>query len=236
MKESLSVLLVLFFMGIIFGMHFMLYGFLQSSNSLSVQTVTVAGNSMLSESEVVQLSGIEQGSGIFQYDLKTVAENIQRHPMVESATVHRSPPSTIAIVICEKKPTALVNDGKQSMLCDKDGNILNIGFLGNLPSVFTDYPLFIIDERKISDELIVSILKNLSEFPKSDEIKKIFIKKEEGIYITARGVEETVFYLGKSIPNDELLKRVVLIADRIKEKNLKIKYVDVNKNEAVAYQ
>lgn len=81
-----------------------------------VSTVTVTGNSIYTEEEIIEASGIEQGDNLFFINrFSAVSRIFSKLPYVEAATISRSLPNNIVIEITESAALAYVTaeDGEK---------------------------------------------------------------------------------------------------------------------------
>ena len=108
------------------------------------------------------------------------------------------------------------------------------GVVTGLPVILPDFNIAI-ENNIIKDEFIQILLGRLYDLSETDRINKIYIKKE-GLYLTLKNLEDTLFFLGKSIPDNDVFIRLFSIADKIKSENIKIRYVDINKENAIGFK
>jgi cell division protein FtsQ len=74
-----------------------------------VETVRVENNQRVSNEEIIALSNIEPGSGIFDLDLKRIGRKIEENPWIATASVHRLFPREVVIRVEERSPMAILN-------------------------------------------------------------------------------------------------------------------------------
>lgn len=231
MKNFFSKLfIVIFFMGLLFGFHYLIYFFVQKQGELKVAKVEIFGNRLISNNKIIDSSGMHKGSDIFEFDLLDIAANISANPIIEYAVVKRLPPNSIEIEVQERKPIAMIADRNTTFVYDKNGNKMDIGFLANTPIITVDFGLRY-NNNQITDEVVKSILKNLSNFKRSADINKITIKKKEGVYITLNKTGDTVYYIKNGLASIENLQKIVLIGDKIIEKKLNMKFISIGKTD-----
>ncbi|NLK00636.1 MAG: FtsQ-type POTRA domain-containing protein [Clostridia bacterium] len=80
------------------------------SQFFNVSHIEVAADSqsLLTEEEIKNLSGIRTGSNIFQVDARAAEKKLELHPMIKKSAVGRVLPKTIKIQIEERRPAALI--------------------------------------------------------------------------------------------------------------------------------
>ncbi|MFH0821884.1 MAG: FtsQ-type POTRA domain-containing protein [Pseudomonadota bacterium] len=103
----------------------------------NLQRVDVAGNSHLSDVEVIEAGEIEWGTNLLTMNINTVAERLKRHPWIRSASVYRRLPGQLVIEIQERMPRAILAAEKLYYV-DAQGDI----FTRLLPGDPTNFPLF----------------------------------------------------------------------------------------------
>lgn len=80
--------------------------------------IKVTGAHIVTQRQILELAGLQQGGGLFRFDARAAAARIETHPWVERAEVRTNWPSAVEIAITEQQPFALVNleDGKERRL------------------------------------------------------------------------------------------------------------------------
>ncbi len=106
------------------------------SNYFKIATVRVENAQRVSEEEIVALSEIRTGSGIFELDLAAIGRKIEENPWIASAGVQRIFPQEILIRVAERTPRAVVNLGYLYYL-DAFGEVFKVLD----PSDSLDYPV-----------------------------------------------------------------------------------------------
>ncbi|MBM3324424.1 MAG: FtsQ-type POTRA domain-containing protein [Calditrichaeota bacterium] len=83
----------------------------QTRSALSgyrVRSISVLGTQQLDKQDIVALSGIREGTPLFQVNSKAAGERIVGHPWIRNATVVRRLPDAIELHIEEEIPAALI--------------------------------------------------------------------------------------------------------------------------------
>lgn len=96
-----------------------------SAPSLQISAVTVQGHERLSTGEVLALIDGLRGRHILTVDLDTWRDRLLASPWVADATLRRSFPSTIEIVVHERFPMAIGRIGTRLYLVDQHGVIVD---------------------------------------------------------------------------------------------------------------
>ncbi|MBI5586923.1 MAG: FtsQ-type POTRA domain-containing protein [Deltaproteobacteria bacterium] len=84
------------------------YKELTTTERLAIETINIAGAKRVSEDDIYDLAGIEEGENILSFKVSDVVDNIRRNPWIKEADVSRSLPSTVNIEVTEREPLALV--------------------------------------------------------------------------------------------------------------------------------
>lgn len=91
-----------------------------------VGAVTVTGNSVYTEEEIVEASGIEAGDNLFFINRAAVYSRIySRLPYVEQASIHRSLPNRIEIRVAESRAVAVVPSSDGLWVVDRGCKLLS---------------------------------------------------------------------------------------------------------------
>jgi cell division protein FtsQ len=91
------------------------------SSVLAVSKVSVRGNSTVSSVRVEAVAKAPIGHQLARVDLAAIRARVESIAAVKSASVSRSWPDTIAIVITERTPVAVVDRGAALQAVDEDG-------------------------------------------------------------------------------------------------------------------
>jgi len=75
----------------------------------TVTGVTINGCSRVSEETILKLSGVKPDSNLLALDLNQMAQTIEKHPWIESASISKKLPDRLEIVVRERVPVAMIN-------------------------------------------------------------------------------------------------------------------------------
>ncbi len=133
------------------------YPALTDSDLFQIEQISVVGNRMLPENDVIALSGLSLGGNLFECDLTTATENLAGHPMVQNVLLLRQPPESLVISIRERRPFMLLStsDGIQGLG--------RMGDLFTLPEVPLNLPV-VTGIEAIADSVREDLMYSLSEF------------------------------------------------------------------------
>ena len=76
--------------------------YLQSPLS-EVKQITVQNNAFVPDEEIVEISGLSEKQNIWAIDFAAVEETLENNPIIDTVTVDRKLPSTVAITVQEKE-------------------------------------------------------------------------------------------------------------------------------------
>ena len=99
------------------------HDFLTQETMFSAKVVTVAGNKVLSESQILTLAGIKSGDNIFSVNLNLIRKQLLSSPWIAEAKVGRQIPDGLAIRVREHEPAALLDLGKIYIM-SREGTII----------------------------------------------------------------------------------------------------------------
>lgn len=90
-----------------------------------VSVITVEGETQYSAEEIIKNSAIKQGESLFGFSAQEVSSSItQSLPYIGKATVKRSIPDTVTIVVESAEPSCAMKTDTGYILLDKDQKVL----------------------------------------------------------------------------------------------------------------
>ena len=110
------------------------YPALAASDFFRMSRISVVGNRLLPEGDVVVWSGLEIGDNLFACNLETATDRLEAQPMIEQALLLREPPETLVIELQEREPVALLATPEGLMGLNAEGIVFP------LPQVPLDLP------------------------------------------------------------------------------------------------
>jgi cell division protein FtsQ len=112
-------------------------------NDMRVSVVSVSGNLILTNEEILSLADIDENQRLFSVDLLAARNRVMQNAFIKSVSINREVPNTISISVKERVPIASIVADKIQFL-DSDGvllppihseNIFDLPVLtGSLPS------------------------------------------------------------------------------------------------------
>jgi cell division protein FtsQ len=95
-----------------------------NSPLFAARHVEISGQSHLSRADVLRLAGVGPGSNLFWFHAGNAEARLERAPWIAQAYVSRSLPSTLRIVVRERRPVAQVKQDTGYLVVATDGTIL----------------------------------------------------------------------------------------------------------------
>jgi cell division protein FtsQ len=92
------------------GLH--AWRFFSEGEHFQLQTISIRGNALVSEDEVLRMAGIREGVSAMELDPDAVREGVERHPLLRSARVELEMPHTLTIDVEERTAAAVVALGR----------------------------------------------------------------------------------------------------------------------------
>jgi cell division protein FtsQ len=112
------------------------------SKIFALRTLQVVGNAHLSSEQVAGLAGLSESTNVFWLSSNRIERRLQSNPWVASATVSRTLPSEVKVVIRERVPVAVLLDASGvRFLVAADGVVLGSAGRGvALPTIVAPPP------------------------------------------------------------------------------------------------
>ena len=104
----------------------------------AVGDITVAGADRTSMADVSAALGVERGQSIFSVDAAEIRMRLLDLPWVGDAEVRRNLPGSLSIRLVEKRPFALWQSGKSTVVIERSGAVITDADSGS----FDNLPLF----------------------------------------------------------------------------------------------
>ncbi len=243
-KAFSTLVLTAVFLGAVAGIHYGILKLWDARGFLKIRDIAVTGNAFAKAEDIIRASGIGTGAGMLEADLVGASRAVTRLPIVQECEVIRLFPDRIQVRVTERKPAAVLSDGRAQSARLLDSGGYSMGFLtgqehgsgAGLPVIVTDYAYSFSETGRVRDDFVAALAANLAGFPRKSELRRFSVRAKDGVFVTVQGAEQTVFALGKTLPDESVFNRVLGIADQIKKNGLKIRYIDVHKQNAIGYK
>ena len=99
---------------------------LPAASFLAVDNIVVRGNEQLSDGEVLALMSGLRGAGILSVDLAEHQRRLAASPWLAGVTLRRRLPSTVEVLVRERRPVALARFGGRLFLVDASGVVVDL--------------------------------------------------------------------------------------------------------------
>jgi len=97
----------------------LIYNFVTQCDSFKAKSLTITGNHMFSDKQIISQADLKKGANIFSVNLSLVEKRLLAHSWIEEAKISRELPSGIKIRIKEHKAVAVVDLGRRFLINDK---------------------------------------------------------------------------------------------------------------------
>ena len=141
MKKSFFGLIILF----IFLTTYTPKSDLNVNSDFSIKKIDIEGNYILNSEEIVQRLNFVYRESLFFLNLKKIEENLKNETFIESFILKKIYPSTLKIIIIEKKPIAVLQNKKKKFYISNKGDFIDfqdIAVYKDLPTVFGNGKFF----------------------------------------------------------------------------------------------
>lgn len=229
-NQKVSVAGFLIRAGIVLSVFIIAY-FLLLNSSFKVENFDIEGNSKVSDEDIITLSGINVGDDLFQSDVKTAADQIGLHVLIEDVSVRVRPFHTILIEVTEKNAVAgFVDDDTYYYI---DANKVVVGeseMVDESLPLFSGFevPAFIsiglqMDNSELDTDLIIA---NQASSLFSDYALEISAQSESVNNIYLNGVEVRLGTTGRLEKKLSALSSI--IHSMSQQKLVSLEYIDVS--------
>lgn len=122
-EQSISIGSFCLRIGILFAVFFISYLIL-SNCGVKVETFEITGNRIVSDEDVISLSGISEGDDLFKTDVAAAEKQITMHVMIDNVNVRVRPFHKILIEVEEKNAVAGFMDGETYYYLDENKTVI----------------------------------------------------------------------------------------------------------------
>ena len=192
-----------------------------------VKNILFSGNTHLTDDELRALAGIHTNEGLLSLSNKKLCERLLKSPWVETVSVRKEFPDTLAFAIKEAEPFALLDMNRHLFLMDESGKLLEELKHTSIPflPVITGDPFK--DKEGFQEALKLAKLMHEKGFASERDQIEITAEKPNEITVTIDG---TVVKIGAG-DYEEKLKRFVQLERDVREMGIPIDYIDLRFRE-----
>ncbi len=96
----------------------------------TLQRLEARSNGVLPEGILLEWSGLERGTNLYEVDLGEVRARMERHPIIRRAVIQRQLPDRLTVVVYERVPLARTGqvEGRMNWLVDEEGVLIQKSF------------------------------------------------------------------------------------------------------------
>jgi cell division protein FtsQ len=219
----------------------LIYDFITQCDYYKAKSLTITGNHMFSDKQIISQADLKKGTNIFSVNLSLIQKRLLAHPWIEEAEISREFPSGIEIRVKEHKAVAIVDLGRRFLINNK-GKIFkewSAGDPGALPVItglkYSDISItpklrshgsdenkmaLFMKERSNPFESVMDVLRlgqRAESVLPNKLIRQIMVDREIGITIYAfNKIKEIKLGYENYADKYDLLKKVLLYIKNIK--------------------
>ncbi len=182
-------------------------------NHAVISKLTVVGNNLITQEEIISLSEIKIPTKMYNKDLNLLRNKIKKEPYIQLAILQRDAPSRLIIKVEEREPVAIIANESGSMnYVDKEGFVLQLRKFNSV----LDLPVIISNSKYLENKIeknekvqlplyVLSIIKkvdttlykNISELKLMNQNKLLIRTTEQGlpIVLSQENIEESIVKL-----------------------------------------
>ena len=91
-----------------------------------VKNIEVSNNTRLTSEKIIELSRIEQDSNIFRLNKSSIISSLKTNAYIETASIDYKLPTTVKIVVTERKPLFIIQIADSFVYVDRQGYMLEV--------------------------------------------------------------------------------------------------------------
>ncbi len=199
-----------------------------------ISDITFKGNKSLSGEELLMISNIGERANFFRLDEKVIAKNLEEHPIIRKAVVHKLFPSSLKIEIEERVALAVLPKEGHFVEIDSEGVAMKFTRSPDdaMPIITgIDTSVLTLGERVQTPglESALEIIVNLSEDTRK-ELSEINLTVPIDIHMYT--IDGLKIYIGQAERLANKVRVLESILKNINERGLKVEYVDIRYENA----
>jgi len=203
------------------------------SSIFEVREIRVSGNNILTEENIVSISGINPGENIFKLNLKETAQRFTGIPLIKSVNLSRRLPSTVEIRVVERRACALLPVDSGFIQVDDEGVCLQKGDIqvNQLPvitGIKADIPA---PGERIQSETLISALAVVKELSAAllTQLSEINVSEDMAVAYTLDRIQCRFGTTDDIKQKGEVLEKLL---NELNTKDKIIEYIDLSCKEA----
>ena len=201
------------------GIYFLL------SPLFNIKTITVTGNSKLTEEELISLSGIQLEENTFRIQTIKAQEKIKQNAYVDTVNISRKLPNEVAIEITERTPTFMLTLGNAYVYMNNQGYLLEVAQNALELPIITGFQTkeedIIPGNRLVAEDLqrldqVLQIMKSAESNGIKDLITEINVENKQDYVLELKKEKKTV-HLGDTSNLSTKMLYVISILEENKD-------------------
>ena len=187
---------------------------------LSLRHFVIAGNTHLSDREVISLMKVKRGSSLLDIRSENLKQQLLRSPWIKRVLIRKELPHTLIVMLKEASPVAILKKGRSMYLVDREGVLLEN--ISHSPSFLPVIELKKDDRRVYKQTLLLARVVRSMDFFNDREIL-ITGRRPEDISLRVDGL---LIKVGSG-EYTEKLRHLIALSKRIENIKVPVEYVDL---------
>ncbi|MEI6079014.1 MAG: FtsQ-type POTRA domain-containing protein [bacterium] len=186
---------------------------IENLDALKITAINVIAPSHIQKAQILSLSGLNKGQGIYNVSLSDAKKRIKGHPWVRKVSIRRSLPSTVEITVQSKEVKALTRVNDMIYYLDNEGKVIDKlipGFKTNMP---------VINAKPEEYAKVIALL----DYMKNPDISEVFL---DGDILTIYLSDENIKILVSISKLDQSLKNIAKVMADLRSNGEKASTMD----------
>lgn len=233
-RHFVSLMVSIFFITIIVGIHLFVYRLLVVNDMFSIKKIIIKGNKYIPTEEILHLTGLREGMGIFDFSWDVVIPRLTNRSYIRSAKGKRILPWVVNIEVEENLPVGIVMMGTNAFFVDQDGKLYTASRVPQIPRLEVTYPVMV-ENGRVTDEWLLAVVKHLGKLSHLERVERILLDKRTGAHVWLRTLP-TDIWIGHEVLDAEVWQRIFALEKEIIEKKLTVKMINLYRENAIGYK
>jgi len=229
-----SLVVSMVFAAILIGVHGFFYRLLVANDLLSIREIEIEGNTHIPDEEILHLSGLHPGMGIFDFSWDVVIPRLTNRPYILQARGERILPWKVRITIEENLPVGVMVIGGSAFFVDREGGLFSSARSTVVPRIEVGYPV-VLEGSRVQDEWVRSLVKYLGKISNLEKVERIFLDKKTGAHVWLRTIPADI-WVGHEVLDDEVWRKIFALEQEIVQRKLSVKTINLHRENAIGYQ
>lgn len=190
------------------------------SDLFNIKTIKVEQNNIISEEEIINLSGLQIDENMFKFLKGKIKDNIKTNPYIKEVQIKRNLDGTVTIQVEERVATFLLKTEDKYAYIDNQGYILEIVSKADKLTEITGFTAqnIVPGERLIVEDLekldtVIKIMEAAQNKNLEKSITTIDISDKTNYLITMKNEKKVIHFGDSSNINDKFLYIEALLKD-----------------------